>query len=301
VDVFVTGASGYIGRHVCAALLRGGHRVSGLARSADSARRLAMHGVRSVSGDLTAPASVTGPAAGADAVVHIPMSHDFGAGEDTDVALTNALLSTLAGSGRPFVYTSGTRVYGDTVGRLVTESDPVNPPASLRTRAAVEREVLAAGDQGVRSIVLRPTLTYGDAGSAAMVFLINDALSEGAARYVGDGHNAWSFVHVEDLADLYVRALDAAPAGTLVNGAAGDPIPLRTLAEAIAQTMEPPAPVVSLPVEEALASWGEMGDFLRTDMRISGAFAEERLGWKPRTDTVLDDVREGSYRQALRG
>ena len=260
-----------------------------------------MLGVLPVSGDLTVPASVTGPAAAADAVIHIPMSHDFGAGEDTDVALTRAVLDTLAGTGRPFVYTSGTRVYGDTGGRLVSESDPVNPPPSLRTRAAVEREVLAAGRLGIRSVVLRPTLTFGDAGSGAMEFLINDALTQRVARYVGDGANAWSFVHVEDLADLYVGALEAAPAGSTVNGAAGDPIPLRALALAIAETMEPTAQTVSLPVDEALAAWGEMGDFLHTDMRISGALAEELLGWKPRADTVLDDVRHGSYRLVLRG
>ncbi len=301
MHVFVTGASGYIGRHLCIRLIGDGHAVSGLARSDPSARRLAELGVAAHPGAIEDVASVVAGAAAADAVVHIPPSHDFTGGDEADQLATRAMLDCLAGSGRHFVYTSGARVYGDTHGIVVDEDTQVAPPPSLIVRAQVEQEVLAAANRDVAATVIRPTLTYGAGASGAMNFLIDELKITGRARYIGDGNNAWSFVHVDDLADLYAAVLRThAATGRVLNASAGKPVPLRDLAAALAATAEPPASAVSVDLNEALAEWGEMAVFLSSDMRVSGERAREMCGWQPHRVGVIDDVRSGSYVAALR-
>lgn len=296
--VFVTGSTGYIGSRVCARLSSDGTSVAGLTRSTVGAQKLEQLGVEARRGDLTHIESVVDAAADADAIIHIPASHDFAGGEALDRALTQALLDSLEGTDKAFVYTSGARIYGDTHGTAVNEDAPLDPPGSLRTRVEVEQEVLAAVARGIRTAVIRPTLTHGRAGSAAMTFLINDLQRNRVARYVDEGTNAWSFVHVDDLADLFALIITRAPAGSLWNGASGEPVALKALAEAMGTSVG--APAASLPYKDAQTAWGEMAAFLRTDMRVDGSKAVNALGWRPHRADVVEEVTSGTYLPLLR-
>ena len=60
--------------------------------------------------------------------------------------------------------------------------------------------------------MIRPALVYGRGGSIPAM-LTKSARETGATRYVGDGVNRWPFVDVEDLAQLYVRAVEKANRG----------------------------------------------------------------------------------------
>ena len=81
---------------------------------------------------------------------------------ELDRAAVRAMLDAMAGTGRPFLYTSGVWVLGDTGGRLVDETAPVNPVKLVAWRPAMEQMVLAA--RGVRAIVIRPGVVYGHGG-----------------------------------------------------------------------------------------------------------------------------------------
>jgi hypothetical protein len=101
----------------------------------------------------------------------------------------------------------------------------------------------------------------------------------GVPRYVGDGTNHWTLVHVDDLAELYALALERAPAGTLVNGVAGPPLRVKDMAEAAAAGAGFAAPPASWPVAEAAAEIGpEDADGVTRDHRISGG-GPTLLGW----------------------
>src|SRR5260370_29906535 len=134
----------------------------------------------------------------------------------------------MRGSGKPFVYTSGVWVYGNTGDRETDEESPLNPIALVAWRPTAERIVL---DAAVRGVVIRPAIVYGRAAGILGDF-VQSAPERLAARFVGDGENRCPLVHVEDLADLYVRPLDHAPAATVLNAADGPSVKVLARAEA---------------------------------------------------------------------
>src|ERR1043165_8573404 len=70
MQVFLTGATGYIGSAVLDAMIKGGHRVTALARDPEKAERLAALGVTPVIGELGTPKTYVNAVKAADAVVH---------------------------------------------------------------------------------------------------------------------------------------------------------------------------------------------------------------------------------------
>ena len=289
MQVFLTGATGYIGSAVADALRNAGYAVAGLARSADQERLLAARGMGAHRGDLRDPASVAEGARQADAVIHTA----FAAAEDApqvDGAAVQAILTELGHLNRPFIYTSGCWVHGNTGDRVADEDTPLAPIPFVAWRPAVEQLVLAAARRGVQGVVLRPVIVYGRGGGLVRAF-VQSARERGAARIIGSGENRWTFVHVDDLADLYVRALRA-PSGTLLLGAHGPARRIRDVAEAASRAAGAGGKVEMVPLEEARKTMGPVADGLAIDQQISG---ERLLGWRPKGPSVLEDLAGGRY------
>jgi nucleoside-diphosphate-sugar epimerase len=286
--VFVTGATGYVGAAVAQALRGAGHEVAGLARSDDAARALEAAGCGVVRGSLADADALARAAREADAVIHAGATGKADQAQ-VDTAAVAALLAALEGSGNPFVYTSGIWVLGATGDRVADEDAPLHPAALVTWRSDVERTMREAASRGIRSVVLRPGVVYGRGGGTPRMF-VSAARKKGVVRYVGDGEQRWPPVHVDDLADLYVLALDA-PAGTVLN-AAGPSLPVRAIAEAAAQANG--ARAEAWPLDEARAVLGPFADALALDQQVSAERAHA-LGWRPSRPSVLDELRSGSY------
>src|ERR1019366_6714919 len=167
---------------------------------------------------------------------------------------------------------------------------------------ANEQLVLAA-HHGVQGIVLRPAMVYGRGGGLVASF-VQSAREHGAARVIGNGENRWTFVHLDDLAALYVLALRAA-AGTLLFAAHGAAIRVRDVAEAASRAAGADGKVETVPIEEARKTMGPFADALALDQRISGGRppaarpldkgtsggrAGGVLGWGPKAPTVLEEM-----------
>ncbi|MGR6919683.1 NAD-dependent epimerase/dehydratase family protein [[Actinomadura] parvosata] len=295
---FITGATGYIGGSVADRLLRAGHQVTGLARSPEKARLLERLGVTPVVGTLDDRALLAEQARAADAVVNAADSDHRGAVE--------ALVEALAGSGKPLLHTSGSSIVGtDSRGEPSGETfgedilDPGSswrPAADKEARVAIDRYVLAASSRGVRSVVLCNTLIYGHGrgpsrDSVQIPALVRQARESGTVRRIGAGGNIWSNVHIDDVADLYVLALDAAPAGSFFfveNGEASFGDMTAAIAEALGL-----GPVEAWDIDAAIHEWGyEAAVFaLGSNSRVRGERARTRLGWRPRHASVLDWIR----------
>jgi nucleoside-diphosphate-sugar epimerase len=287
--VFVTGATGYVGEAVVEALRSAGHRVLGLARSDDAAATLAAVGADVLRGSLEDLDVLARGAREADAVIHAGATGKPGQ-DAVDTAAVRAMLDALERSGKPFVYTSGLWVLGCTGDQVADEDAPLRPAALVGWRAEVERAVTGAAERGIRGVVVRPGVVFGRGGGTPGTFVAS-ARRKGVVRYVGDGGQRWAFVHVDDLAELYVLALDAPP-DTVLNAASGPSIPVRQVAEAAAEANG--AVAQAWPLEDARAVLGPYADALALDQQVSAERARS-LGWTPSRPSVLVELRTGSY------
>jgi nucleoside-diphosphate-sugar epimerase len=300
--VFVTGASGHIGSAVVPELLKAGHQVVGLARSDSSAAALQAAGAEVRRGDLDDLDGLREAAAAADGVIHLAFKHesmrtgDFAGAVASDLQAIQAIGSTLEGSGKPFVGTSGTLMLmgANIAGRPGTEEDTVeNGP-----RVDAENYVVGLADRGVRSSVVRlPPITHStlDHHGFAHV-LISIARDKGVAGYVGDGTNRWPSVHTLDAARLYRLALEDAPAGTRLHAVADEGVPIRDIAEVIGRKLG--VPTASIPALEAEEHFSFLGAFIGADNPTSSELTRRRLGWAPTYPGLLADLDEGHYFEA---
>lgn len=291
MKVFLTGATGYIGTAVADRLRAAGHQVSGLARSDPAAAKLETMGITPIRGDFSDRRSLGVAAGSADAVISTATTYN----PAIDGPALEAMLDALSGSNKPLVYTSGIWSHGDTGGEVVDETAAPRPAELVAWRQAVEQLVLQAAGRGVRTVVIRPAIVYGRGGGIP-AGLVESAQKQGAAQYVGTGDNRWPFVHVDDLADLYLLALETAPAGTLLLGVSGPSYRVREVAEAASRGAGAEGRTAAWPLEEARTKLGAYADALVLDQQASGRRAQELLGWRPYRPDVLEDIEHGSYR-----
>lgn len=294
MQVFITGGTGYVGSVLVSRLVAAGHEVTALARSQGSAAALAAGGAVPVHGELADVGVLRAAAADADAVVHAAVDYSMTpASQAVELAAVAALAegAATAGTGTPLIYTSTGLVYGVDPEQDTSE-DATLPAASAQpVKAAAERVVLDA--PGITPVVVRAGLVYGRGGSGLVTGLIGAAVRDGVATYIEDGANTWRPVHVDDLATLYLAALDR-PVPGVYNAVGDSPFSFRELAEAIAELTGTQA--VSIPLAVAAQQLGDYAHVLRSTSRLSAEKARATFGWTPAGVPLLDDVRSGSYR-----
>ena len=293
MEVFLTGATGYIGSAVAEALQKAGHKVTGLARTPEKAKQLEARGIRACIGDLLKPETLAAPARAAEGVIHTANTNDANSAQ-ADTGVVRAILKALEDTGKPFVYTSGVWVLGSTGDKVADENTALNPTPLVAHRPAMEQEVLGYKNRGVRAIVIRPALVYGRGGSIPKM-IAQSARETGAARYVGDGQNRWPFVEVGDLAQLYVLALEKAAPGSLYHAAHGPSFRVHEVAEAASIGAAAKGKTQAVPLAEARKTMGAFADALVLDQQVGGEKAVKELGWSPRAASVLEDLKTGSY------
>ncbi|MCZ0991185.1 SDR family oxidoreductase [Streptomyces diastatochromogenes] len=292
--VFVTGATGFVGSAVVPELVAAGHEVVGLARSDEAEASLKSAGAEAYRGSLDDPEGLARAAAAADGVIHLAFIHDFTdiyAAGATDLRAIEAIGAALAGSGKPFLVTSGTGIAR--ADGVVTEEDgPARAATGPRPRRRRSRWPSAgAGLPGPA----RPSV-HGRGDHAFVPRLIEIARAKGVSAYVGDGANRWTGVHRSDAARLYRLALESAPAGTRLHATDEEGVPFRDIAAVIGRHLH--VPVVGVPAEQAEDHFGWLGRFAAVDCPSSSALTRRLLGWEPQGPGLLADLDEGHYFRA---
>lgn len=299
--VLLFGAGGFLGSAIARALKTKGHTVAALARSEDSACRLEASGIEPITGDLADLPALSDAVKAADSVI-FAASIPF----DQEWPVASAILEALEGSDKPFILTTGTAVLshetpgGEWREETYAEDDVFAPPDWIATRVTTENNVRAFAGRGVRAMIVRPPLIWGHGGSKQIPAIFESVKKVGAACYIGAGLNLYSHVHVDDLADVYVRALEKGQAGALYQAVAGE-ANWRSIAEAVGAVMGVPARSVT--IEEAKDIWGPfIGPlFFGVSSRSRSPRTRKELCWRPKHLDVLADVREGSYRDRNAG
>src|SRR3989442_16038224 len=202
--VFLTGATGYVGFAVATALRRAGHDVYGLTRAAGKVPQLARQEIRPVIGDIGDPKSYADTAEECSVLVHAAFESSASA-VAKDKTAVDALIETGRRGSQPktLIFTSGVWVHGDTGGKLVDETNPLDAIKLVALRPAHEQLVLQA--KAVRGLVIRPGCVYGGRGGVTGDWFAAAAAGK-APPGVGASQNRRAMVHAGDLADPYLRA-----------------------------------------------------------------------------------------------
>ncbi|MDD0999954.1 NAD-dependent epimerase/dehydratase family protein [Pseudomonas sp. TNT2022 ID1044] len=264
MNVFVTGAAGFIGGSIATGLIKAGHSVTGLVRNAEQADELKALGITPVIGTLDDSALLADQARAADAVINAASSDHRGAVE--------ALLDALRGSNKVFLHTSGSSIVGDASGGkssevIYFEDNLPQPTVDKAARVAIDHH------------------------SLQLPRLLKQARKSGVVRHVGTGQNIWSNVHIEDVVALYLLALSKNVPGTFYFVESGE-ASFIDMTTAMAQALALGEPQ-DWPLNDAEAEWGyEMANYgLGSNSRVRGKRAREVLGWAPKRTSVVEWIR----------
>ncbi|CAL9661054.1 NAD-dependent epimerase/dehydratase family protein [Streptomyces sp. enrichment culture] len=288
----LTGGTGYIGASVLDRLVSRGHQVTAVVRSAEKADLVRGRGAEPAITDLADGDTLQRLAAASDGVIHLAAPGDESSATVDEIAVTS-FLRALRDTDRPFVHTTGIWVHGS--GSAITESSAMHAPRLTAWRVPLAKLVREA--QGVRTSVIAPAVVYGKGGGLMNLVAAGPrtAGDDPALTMVGPGDQHWSTVHVDDLAELYVLALEKAPAGSYFLGAGGENPTVREITEAVSRSLGLGGRVEPEPVVQTLDRLGLLGEALLLDQQASGDTARRILGWSPQAPSVLNDIEHTKF------
>ncbi|MFC8824788.1 UDP-glucose 4-epimerase GalE [Streptomyces sp. NPDC057137] len=293
----VTGGAGYVGSVVATHLLEAGHEVTVLDDLSTGFREAVPAGAEFIEGRVQDAAKWLDPSY--DAVLHFAASSQVGESVakpekywDNNVGGSMALLEAMRTAGvRRLVFSSTAATYGEPVSTPITETDPTAPTSPYgASKLAVDHmiggECVAHGLAAVSLRYFNVAGAYGSYGerhepeSHLIPLVLQVALGarESISVYgddypTPDGTCVRDYIHVADLADAHLLALDAAVAGEhlVCNLGNGSGFSVREVIETVRTVTGHPVPEVAAP--------RRAGD--PAVLVASAATARERLGWTP--------------------
>jgi nucleoside-diphosphate-sugar epimerase len=286
--IFVTGATGFIGKPVVRELIAAGHTVLGMARSDEGAEMLTAIGADAHRGSLEDLESLRSGAAAADAVIHLAFIHDwsnFAESCEIDRRGIEVLGGVLAGSDRPLVVTTGAAGLAGP-GQVATEDHVV--PADFPFPRVSEQVALSL--KGVRASVMRLPQVHDRVKQGLITPAVEVFRARGVCAYVEDGLNRWPAAHVLDVARLYRLAIENAEPNAKYHAVAEEGVPMRDIAEALGRRLK--LPVKSISPNEAGGFFGWLAMFAGQDMPVSSEQTRRRLGWKPTGPGLIADLEQ---------
>jgi nucleoside-diphosphate-sugar epimerase len=293
--IFLTGATGYVGRAVLDALIRGGHEVTALVRNNEKAARVTARGAQTVVGNMGEPDSYRTAAEAQDGYIHTALDNSAARAADIDKVVIDTLIAAgkrprTAGAGVPptrfFIYTSNVWVLGRAP-EPADERTPAKPIAYSQWRAEHESLVLAAATPQLRTIVVRPGVVYG--GGQGIVGDLFKSAANGLVRVVGDGNNRWPLVYDRDLADFFLRLASSEDASGIYHANDEADERVNDIVGAISPHLPLRPDVRHVPIEEASKKMGTYAEVLSLDQVVRSPRARA-LGWSPSLSSVSNNA-----------
>src|SRR5665811_1368189 len=172
MQVFVTGATGFIGTELVKELIEAGHQVRGLTRSDAGAEQLKAAGAEAYRGDLEDLDSLRNGAKGMDAVVNLAFDHDmskFAENSENEMKAIEALGSALE-PGKLLLVTSGVAITSGGPGHVRKETDPAIDSPEIPRKG--EQSARTVAERGVRVGVLRMSQVHDAHKQGLVAYLI---------------------------------------------------------------------------------------------------------------------------------
>lgn len=316
--VFVTGASGFTGGHLCRILVNKGYAVKALVRKTSKTEHLQELGVKAVLGDLANLDNLNGDLQDVDIVFHVAAAYrQEGIAKETfwkvNVDGTRNLLRYARKSGvQRFVHCSTVGVQGEIANPPAKETVPYRPGDHYQ-ESKMEGEKLALGFfekyPEMQGVVVRPVGIYGP-GDTRFLKLFK-FINNGKFRMIGKGDVLYHLTYVEDLVEGIILAGEKQAAVGNIYAIGGDEyLALKDLVKLIAEVLDKPVPTKSVPLTpvylasvlcEALCRplglepplYRRRLDFFTKDRAFDISKAKQDLSYQPKVS-----LREGLRRTA---
>lgn len=239
MKVFVTGGSGFIGRHLCWALVRDGHSVT-----VGDSRNPEMNGVEFQPVDVTRPETIP-DLRNYNAVVHLAAVLGVANSEknprltlDVNIDGTRNVLQACTEAEVPnFLFTSSSEVYGEPIRTPIREEDPFNPVSSYGISKITGEEYVKVLSRasGMKYNIFRLFSVYGPGQSQEFVVprFVRLAMEGKPLPVHGDGRQTRAFCFVGDVVDAMLLGLKR-PANDVFNiGNSAEPVTIEKLAQKV--------------------------------------------------------------------
>jgi dihydroflavonol-4-reductase len=266
--VFLTGGTGFIGRHVARKLRERGDDVRVLVRNLDKGAPLEALGCELVLGDLGDEAAIADGVVGCDAVIHnaaiyevgIPASEHRAMYETNVLGTERVLRAALEAKTPKVVYISTVGAFGNTHGEVVDEAyeHPGKEFTSYYEQTKYEAHQIAKRliDEGLPCVIVQPGGVYGPDDHSAIGHQINQFLA-GRMPMIAFPELGMNMVHVEDVATGILLALDkGVPGEAYVLG--GEITTMRELIATVGRVTDkkPPSRAIPTPMLKAMTPVG---------------------------------------------
>ena len=273
MNIVITGGSGFVGTRLADYLLRNGHRVTALGRSADH-HRIRHSSYDYVSADTTRPGDWQEVFEDADSVVNLagaPIFKRWSAGYKKQIYASRILTTRNVAASLPrgkritLCSASGAGYYGSRGDEFLREDAQPGDDFLAGVSLDWEKEALQAADRNIRVVVMRFGVILGQ-GGGAMAKMI-PAFKFFAGGSMGSGKQWFPWMHLVDLMTAVQFVLDNDQINGAVNFCAPQPTRYRDLAKALGQALKRPA-IMPAPAFMIRLVLGEFGGVFLASQRV---------------------------------
>jgi UDP-glucose 4-epimerase len=269
--ILITGGAGFIGSHLARELLKRKYSVTVLdnlcsGKIANLKEINKESAFEFIQGDIRDENQLKSAFEGVDAVVHLAALIDIAASvtdpaSTNDVNVTgtlNVLQEAARRKVRRFVFASSTAVYGDSKTLPINENlnvNPISPYAASKVAGEAYCKAFA-GSYGLSTVVLRFFNVYGPRSenspySGVITKFLKQANKGDTINIYGDGEQTRDFIHVKDIVEALISALEAHEAdGETFNVCTGIPTSINDLATAVQAATQKELPIVYAPARK---------------------------------------------------
>jgi hypothetical protein len=274
--VFITGGTGLVGSRLAARLIERGDTAVVLSRNRSAGAQFGA-GAELVEGDPTTTGAWQQAIDGCDAVVNLAGENIFARRwndefkariQDSRVNSTRQVVAAIARAGRkPAVLVNASAIgyYGPRGDEEITETaaagDDFLAHACVAWEAAA-REMMASE---VRTAILRIGVVLATNGGALAQMLTPFKLGVGGP--VGNGRQWMPWIHIDDLASLFLFAIDNHDVSDVLNATAPEPVTNREFSKALGRALGRPA-IFPVPVFMLRFRFGQVADVISTGARV---------------------------------
>jgi len=277
MKIFITGALGFVGRHLSGALLKDGHHITGVGRSISPPTTIDHPSFTYLAADTSKPGNWQDEVAGHDVVINLAGRSIFTlwtqkAKEqiyNSRILTTRNLTDSLAGAGETlFFSTSAVGYYGERGEDPLTESEPPGSDFLAKVGRDWEQEALKARSTKVRVVLTRfGIVLHRDGGAMASML---PAFKFFLGGRLGSGRQWFPWIHLHDLIEAYRFLINHQEIDGPVNFCAPSPLRNRELTKSLADKLKRPVmfPAPAFVMKTVL---GEFGEILLASQRVQPA------------------------------